>query len=73
MKLAAEHADYAADLAKRPGKESHVEAKEEREVRIGEPVKGRLRVGDRTMPRGLDGSSAEAFNDVLKVTVGGTG
>jgi hypothetical protein len=69
MTVAAFYADYAADLAKRPGEESHVEAKEEREVRIGEPAKGRLGVGDRTMPRELDRSSAEAFNDVLKVTV----
>jgi hypothetical protein len=69
MTAGAVHAAYAADLAKRPGEESHVETTEDRELRVGETAKGRLGFGDRTMARELDRSSEGAFNDVFKLTL----
>lgn len=69
MTAGAKYAAYAEDLAKRDGEESHAESQNEREVRQGAVVSGRLGMGDRTMPKELDRSSEGAFNDLLKVVI----
>jgi hypothetical protein len=64
------YVDYADKLSGDPGERRHREAVGPPPVlTLNQPVEARLGAGDREMPRGLDGSSAGAYNDLFQFTL----
>jgi hypothetical protein len=69
MLQAARRGDYAAKLANYPNEASHREEPAVQTLELGDPVMGRLGVGDQIMSSKLDRSTEGGFNDVYRFTV----